>query len=136
MKPEKIKHRFDGIRFQVIGSILTGAFFVSTLVTKRLGWEAVAVFFATAVTLASLVALFTSWLARSAAVRASQLARRDSEIAKISMEEAKARAVKLLTAATRFKCVNANEPYSDTLNVMPPQLGEFFSQYARVTLVF
>lgn len=137
MKAGKTKRYIDGgLRFQVIGSILAGSFLVASIVAKRFSWEAVIVFVATAVTLTLLWTIFVKRNTRSAADRAGQLAKRDGENAKISVEDAKARAVKLLADAKRFKCVNASEPYRDTLNVMPPQLGEFFSQYVRVTAVF
>jgi len=42
----------------------------------------------------------------------------------------------LLADAERFRSVNASEPYRDPLNVMPRQLSEFFSRYARVAAVF
>jgi hypothetical protein len=137
MKTEKTERHTDGgIRFQVIGSILAGSFLVASIVAKRLSWEAVAVFVATAVTLTLLWTIFVKRNARSAAARTSELARRDSELGKISIEEAKSRAEKLLADTKRFRCVKASEPYRDTLDVMPPGLSEFFSRYARVSLEF
>lgn len=137
MKAEKAERNDgSGIRFQVIGSILAGSFLVAYIIAKRLSWEAVAVFVATAVTLTALWTIFVKRNARSAAARTSKLAQRDSELAKISIEEAKSRAEKLLADTRRFRCARTSEPYRDALGITPAGLSEFFSRYARVSLEF
>jgi len=137
MKTEKPEPRADhGIRLQVIGSIFACSLLVASVTAKRLSWDAAPVFVATAVILSSLWAMYVKINARSAAARARQFEKRGSEIARINIEDAKTMAYTLLADAERFRSVNASEPYRDPLNVMPRQLSEFFSRYARVAAVF